>query len=261
MAVGPHYSSEMPRLPRFVLPGYPHHVTHRGNDRQRVFFDAQDYLVYRRALFAAAREHQVAVLAFCLMPNHIHAICVPREKNGLTRMFGWLQSGFSRFSNVRRDRCGHVWQERFYSCVMDHNHTFRAMAYIEQNPVRAALAGRAEDWEWSSAQVHLAGHDPAVGLDLRLWSGFYTTEQWQLVLSRSIDDEDWIRRFRSSSQRGYVLGDEEFIAQIQAGTKRNLQPRKPGPKTKQLQDRTPGKSSIFVDQTIGIELGASRASS
>jgi REP element-mobilizing transposase RayT len=138
MAVDQHYSSEMPRLPRFVLPGYPHHVTHRGNDRQRVFFDAQDYLVYRRALFAAAGEHHVAILAFCLMPNHIHAICVPREKNGLTRMFGRLQSGFSRFSNVRRDRCGHVWQERFYSCVMDHNHTFRAMAYIEQNPVRAA---------------------------------------------------------------------------------------------------------------------------
>ncbi|MCL4796239.1 MAG: transposase [Bryobacteraceae bacterium] len=238
----------MPRLPRFVLPGYPHHVTQRGNDRQQVFLDEQDYGVYRRRLFAAAAEYEVTVLAFCLMPNHIHAICVPRHETGLTRMFRRLQGGFSLYSNVRRARCGHLWQERFYSCVMDHNHTFRAMAYIEQNPLRAALVQRAEDWPWSSAGVHLAGEDPARELDLRAWSDLYTPAQWKLVLATSLADEAWIRRFRSSSQRGYALADEQFIAQFQAGAHRNLSPAKPGPRAKRLKHTRPDARSAAIAQ-------------
>lgn len=236
MRICAHFSSRMPRLPRFVLPGYPHHVTQRGNDRQRVFFDEQDYNLYRRMLFSHAAKHQVAILAYCLMPNHIHAVCVPTEKTALTRLFRGLQGDYSRYLNVRRERCGHLWQARFYSAVMDHNHTFRAMAYIEQNPVRAALTPKAEDWSWSSARIHLAGQDHDGNLDTRLWSQFYTPSQWNIALATSIDDEAWIRRFRDSSHRGYAIADEQFIAQFQAGANRNLIPAKPG--------RKPGHSNL-----------------
>ncbi|MBA4182321.1 MAG: hypothetical protein C0506_17195 [Anaerolinea sp.] len=133
---------------------------------------------------------------------------------------------------------------------MDHTHTFRAMAYIEKNPLRAALVQRAEDWPWSSAGVHLVGLDPARELDLRLWSELYTPAQWNLVLATSLADEPWIRRFRSSSQRGYALADEQFIAQFQAGANRNLSPAKPGPKTKRLQDTRPGVRSAVSAQAM-----------
>lgn len=220
----------MPRLPRFVLPGHPHHVTQRGNNRQQVFFDEQDYEAYRRSLFAEAAAHEVKILAYCLMPNHIHAICVPAEKQGLTRLFRKLQGAFSRYTNLRRERCGHLWQERFYSCVMDSGHNFQAMAYIEQNPVRAGLVAQPSEWAWSSARIHLNAAGSGHGLDLEFWSRFYTPVQWNLALSTSVAHEDWIRRFRSSSQRGYAFADEEFIARYQEDANRNLKPGKPGPK-------------------------------
>jgi putative transposase len=143
---------------------------------------------------------------------------------------------------VRRERCGHLWQDRFYSCVMDSGHTVQAMAYIERNPVRARLVGAPEDWAWSSADVHLNGSDPAGKLDLEFWSRFYTPAQWKLALATSVFEEGWIRRFRSSSERGYAFADEEFIDRFQKDSNRNLRPVKPGPK--------PGSATVSPPQQL-----------
>jgi putative transposase len=66
----------MARIAR-VVPGLPHHVTQRGNRREPVFFEADDYRLYRRLVAAAARRAGTAVWAYCLMPNHIHLPIMP----------------------------------------------------------------------------------------------------------------------------------------------------------------------------------------
>jgi putative transposase len=67
----------MARLPRVVVPGLPHHVTQRGNRRQQTFFADDDYVEYRTLLADSCRGCGTQVLAYCLMPNHVHLILVP----------------------------------------------------------------------------------------------------------------------------------------------------------------------------------------
>ena len=64
----------MPRLSRAVFAGVPHHITQRGNRRDDVFFTDEDRLVYLEWLQSYCQEHDVDVLAYCLMTNHIHLV-------------------------------------------------------------------------------------------------------------------------------------------------------------------------------------------
>jgi len=69
-----------------VLPGFPHHVTQRGNRRERTFFEDGDYALYLDLLAQAAARYGVEVWSYCLMPNHVHIIAVPRDEDGLGRV-------------------------------------------------------------------------------------------------------------------------------------------------------------------------------
>ena len=72
----------MARMARVVVPGLPHLVTQRGNRRQRVFFGDDDYALYRTLLADGCAAAGVAVWAYCLMPNHVHLVLVPRDADG-----------------------------------------------------------------------------------------------------------------------------------------------------------------------------------
>ncbi|MDF1581413.1 MAG: transposase, partial [Desulfuromonadales bacterium] len=73
----------MARIARVVVPGYPHHITQRGNRRQQVFFNDEDYLAYIDLMAEWCRKHDVDIWAWCLMPNHVHLIAVPQTEDGL----------------------------------------------------------------------------------------------------------------------------------------------------------------------------------
>src|ERR1700704_3372163 len=149
----------MARLPRVVLPGIPHHVTQRGNRRERVFFEDEDYALYLDLLSEAAARARVAIWAYCLMPNHVHIIAVPSDEDGLRRTFRYVHRHYTGYINARMRVTGHLWQGRFSSVAMDEAHLVCALRYVALNPVRARLTERAEDWPWSSTAAHLAGVD------------------------------------------------------------------------------------------------------
>ena len=69
----------MARLARMVIPGVPHHVTQRGNRRERIFFEVGDEQIYLDLMTAQLRRHSVECWAYCLMPNHVHFILTPSD--------------------------------------------------------------------------------------------------------------------------------------------------------------------------------------
>ena len=77
----------MARMPRLVVPGYPHHVIQRGNRRMKTFFCEDDYLAYLELLADAKAEAGVDIRAYYLIPNHVHLVVVPEEKAGLATLF------------------------------------------------------------------------------------------------------------------------------------------------------------------------------
>ena len=136
----------MARLPRVVFPGLPHHVTQRGNGRQRTFFEERDYALYLDLLAAAAERARTEIWSYCLMPNHVHVVLVPQDEYGLSRTFGELHRRYTGYINARRRTTGHLWQGRFGPVAMDEEHLCHALRYVALNPVRAGLTSRAEDW-------------------------------------------------------------------------------------------------------------------
>ena len=167
----------MARVARIVVPGASHHVTQRGNNRQDVFFVADDRRVCLECLREQGARFGFRIDGYCLMTNHIHLIGVPAREDSLAKAIGRTHFLYTQYVNRMHGRTGHLWQNRFYSCAMDEAHAYQALCYVELNPVRAGMAKHAWEYAWSSARLHCDG--PATGgwgadagaalLDLTAW--------------------------------------------------------------------------------------------
>jgi len=147
------------------VPGYPHHVTQRGNRRADVFETEDDRHAYLRFLKKYGQRHGLDIWAYCLMTNHIHLVAVPEREESLARALRDAHTVYAMRVNTRTQQSGHVWQGRFYSCVLDEWHLWAAVRYVERNPVRAGMVDRAEDHPWSSARAHCGLATRGTGTD------------------------------------------------------------------------------------------------
>jgi putative transposase len=216
----------MARLVRIVVPQVPHHVTQRGNRRQQTFFQDGDYQAYLELMAEWCAKEGVQVWAYCLMPNHVHLIAVPGTAQALGRAIGETHRRYTRRINARKDWTGYLWQGRFGSCAMDEIHTLAAARYIELNPVRAKLVRRAQDYRWSSAAAHLAGHDDRL---VRVEPLLERVANWRDWLS-AVPAEPDLEALRKHARNGRPLGDEAFVSKVEVITARRLRKAKPGPK-------------------------------
>ncbi|HHH44196.1 MAG TPA: transposase [Gammaproteobacteria bacterium] len=215
----------MARMPRVVLPGVPHHITQRGNRRQKVFFSDGDYRRYLGLLSQSCREAHTECWAYCLMPNHVHLILVPTHPDGLRSALSEAHRRYTRMINFRYDWRGHLWQERFHSFPMDEGHLYAAVRYVELNPVRAGLAIQAEDWPWSSAKAHLhRRNDDLVNVSPML----DRVDAWKRYLDQDQPDSGF-DTIRKHARTGRPLGSDSFMDAAERITGRTLRPRPPGP--------------------------------
>ena len=146
----------MPRIARFVVERMAHHITQWGNNRQPVFFDEQDRRRYLELLAGQAETFGLRILGYCLMGNHIHLIAIPRRPDSLARAVGRTHFQYTLHINRKYGRSGHLWQNRFYSCLVEGNHLWEALRYVDLNPVRTRLRRVAWRYPWSSARAHCA---------------------------------------------------------------------------------------------------------
>lgn len=214
----------MTRLARLVIPGLPHHVTQRGNRRQPTFFCDEDYTAYLKLMSEWCREEGVEIWGYCLMPNHVHLIAVPKTENGLRRAIGEAHRRYTRRINFREKWRGCLWQGRFASFIMDEPYLLAAARYIELNPVRAKLATRAEEWPWSSARAHLSKRDDRLTKVAPLLA---MVGDWRGFLNSAMREEE-LRDLRKHGSTGRPLGSAAFLDHLESLTGRILKPRKGG---------------------------------
>ncbi len=199
----------MPRIPRVVVPGLPHHVTQRGNRREDVFFCDADRRKYLELVLEYSLQFGLEVLAYCIMTNHIHLVCVPLLATSLAKVFKPVHSRYAQYFNKRLGICGRLWQDRFFSCPMEEDHLWAAIRYVERNPVRAGMVAKAEDYPWSSAPAHCGlGLDPILSSLPELRPA--QTANWSSWLAGS-EDEDLLARIRLHTRTGRPIGDEQFL--------------------------------------------------
>jgi putative transposase len=218
----------MARLARVVAAGVPHLVTQRGNRGQAVFFGEADYALYRDLLAEGCHAARVEVWAYCLMPDHVTHILLPRDPDGLRAALGEAHRRYTRHVNEREGWRGYLWQGRFASFPMDERHLLAAARYVELNPVRAKLAPRPREWRWSSARAHLAGRDDGLVKVRPLLS---RVRDWATFLKQRLSAEDH-EALRAAERTGRPLGSLRFVARLEKRLRRPLARQKPGPKPK-----------------------------
>jgi len=204
----------------------PHHVTQRGNRRQETFFCNDDYQAYLDLMAEQCGNNKVRVWAYCLMPNHVHLIVVPKSEDGLRRAIGEAHRRYTRRINFREQWRGHLWQERFASFVLDKPHLLAAARYVELNPVRAGLVTAPSEYRWSSAKAHIKRKDDCLVKVAPLLS---LAKNWRRLLTSAATEEQ-IKAFREHERTGRPLGDNAFQKRLEKKLGRVLRRRKPGPK-------------------------------
>lgn len=217
----------MARMARTVFEGVPHHITQRGNRRQRVFFCDEDYRTYLRLLSTYCRPGEVEVWAYCLMPNHVHLVLVPNDKERLVRSIGETHRRYTRYINFREKWKGYLWQGRFMSNPMDESYLRATVRYVELNPVKAGLVECAENWRWSSARAHLAEKDDGI---VTVAPMLERIENWGQYLSND-RGKATDQLIRLHARTGRPLGSDCFVDKLEQLCGKSLRPGKPGPKT------------------------------
>jgi putative transposase len=205
----------MPRNARVVAPGLPYHITQRGTNRERVFFTIGDRRLYLQLIGENLDAAGVRVLAYCLMSNHVHFVVVPEREDSLAVLFGRANGRFAQASNIRRGRCGHLWQARFHSCAMSPAHLWVGLRYVEENPCRAGMAATAAEYRWSSAAAHLLGERDRSGvLDLGFWEQAGGREGWAEIYGAP-DCAKQMMALRKCTYAGRPFGEEEFVKEME----------------------------------------------
>ena len=91
------------------------------------------------------------------MTNHVNLIVVPEREDSLARLSARANGRYAQAINIRKGRTGHLWQARYYSCVMSESHLWTGIRYVEENPARAGMVKHPADYRWSSGPAHLLG--------------------------------------------------------------------------------------------------------
>jgi len=229
----------MARIGRIIIPGFPHHVTQRGNRCQQVFFRAFRLRALSRPVDRALPQglgRGVGVLPHAQSrPPRADAAdaggagaCDRRDASAVHRLHQRpLTVKLAQTAYTCLRWTGHVFQGRFSSVALDEAHLVAAARYVALNPVRARLVARAQDWAWSSARAHLAGCD----------DGLVRVAPLIERLGRFADpieaetDLAVFAMLRDAESTGCSLGSDEVVTELERRIGRRLQRQKPGRKS------------------------------
>ena len=223
----------MARLPRLTLPGYPHHIIQRGNNRQAIFADRQDYETMLALLADNARTYGVAIHAYVLMGNHFHLLATPASAEALPRMMQAVGRSYVRVFNQRYGRTGTLWEGRYRSTlIQSERYLLACMAYIDLNPVRAGVAAQPSDWPWSSHAHYLGLRNDCIVTPHTLYWALGNTPfareaaYGELVQAGVAADHQ--HQLTDATLRGWALGEPAFIEDLQKKLERRVSRSKAG---------------------------------
>ena len=217
----------MARLPRLTLPGYPHHIIQRGNNRQAIFTTVADYQYLLALLDENAEKFAVDIHAYVLMTNHFHLLVTPQTDTGLPQMMQAVGRSYVRYFNDLQSRTGTLWEGRYRSTLIQTDRYLLAcMAYIDLNPVRTGMVSEARDYPWSSHGFYVGLRSDKLVTPHALFWGLANTP-----FGREVAYADLVRAGVSAQQQadltrstlaGWALGEDCFVANLQKTTERRI---------------------------------------
>ncbi|MBZ0167254.1 MAG: transposase [Candidatus Omnitrophica bacterium] len=199
----------MPYPRRLHHPGLIYHVINRGNNQQPIFHDKEDYRRYLGVIYRYKRKFGFRLFAYCLMTNHVHLLVQVGDKASISQIMQSVTICHTRHHHTKYKQSGHLWQGRFRSpIVSDDEYLKNAMIYIEQNPVRAGMANRPEDYPWSSYLLNVRHED----------SKLIDRSQNPLNTKNKSAVKEWIKEYKSAMRKSLNVQDIVRIRKTSRGT-------------------------------------------
>jgi putative transposase len=168
----------MARQPRIVIPGTPHQVGTRGNNKRRIFSRTSDYRDFLRCLCLALIDTGCLLHQLTLMANHVHMIATPPSAQALADLMKWTLGRYAQKRNERKASTGHLFEGRFFSRVIDRpRYLAVATMYNDANMAHAGLVDDPAEHRWSTCGIH-AGVPEKSSIPVDMW----TPSPWYLAL-------------------------------------------------------------------------------
>jgi len=198
--------------PRLFVPGFSHHVRHRGNNRSDIFRDDRDRNHFLYLLRRSAPKKNVEVHGYVLMTTHFHLLATGLHRESLPRFMQSVGRSYVRYFNDRHERSGTLWEGRYWaSLVLDERYWLTCLRYIERNPLAAGMVRAAGAHPWSSYSANALGRPDPLLTPHRLYLQLGTdassrAANWAALCGETISEGDRAR-IRTAIRRGTSLGD------------------------------------------------------
>jgi REP element-mobilizing transposase RayT len=185
-----------------------YHITSRGNDHKRIYVIPGNYERFLDYVKQAKERYRFYLYAYCLMPNHFHLLLETRLPN-ISKIMQYINSSYTTYYNIRHHRCGHLFQGRFKSLVVDRDNYFLEVSrYIHLNPVRAGIVKDPMAYNWSSFNEYLGNKHKYIDNDqVRQYIRMDRHQYRNFVL----DGVNKAPDLMSKVYAGFLLGTDSFI--------------------------------------------------
>jgi len=221
----------MSRPLRIKQDEYPYHITTKTNNGDFLLKnDEETRGIFLKVLRGAEKKYKVRVKHFVLMENHYHMILQTKGEN-IDRVMQYINSLVARLINKKEGRKGHLWGERYHATIIEsEEYGLQAMRYIYNNPVRAKIVKRVEEYENSSYSFYAYGKD--IGLELmgdEIYESLGKTEEQRRknfidFISEEIKEEEMLRI--KKIHKDLFFGSDDFIIKMKEKYKKQLRIKK-----------------------------------
>ncbi len=209
----------MPGKDRLLLAGHPHHLVRKSRDQQPVFLDEADYTHCLGQIRALSREYEIAIHAFCLLPDGLHILATPLGDPANLSMFMKALSCSTSSRRKHRHGAGLVWEVRYRSSPVEPGQWMLAcICYIERLPVTQRLASSAYHYHRSSYRMRL-GKTNQYWLDdpdeyARLGDTIKErAEAYRVYISNGLDDNEQ-KMIATAVNRCRLTGSIRFVREV-----------------------------------------------
>ncbi len=214
----------MPRRLRHTLQGTVFHVLNRAVRRATLFQNNRDYAAFLTVVREGLARSTVKVIAYCVMPNHWHFVIQCERVADLSKTMHWITGTHAQRWHVDHGTrgTGPLYQGRFTALpVQTERYFIRLCRYIERNPLRAGLVGRAEQWGWSSLSTQSRNCDV---VPLSPWP-ILRPENWIEFVNRAEEGDDELSAIREMLRRGLPIGAPDWQRAVAPFCGLSMRPR------------------------------------
>jgi len=232
--------ANMPRTARIAPKKLIYHILTRGNNKQDIFKDEEDYQKYIDVLCKYKEKFRYKLYHYVLMTNHVHLVLEPTADGGeLSQIMKGINLSYAQHFKKKYQYTGHFWQDRYKSMIISRDEYLLACgSYVELNPVRAGMVKNPKDYRWSSYRANTYGKkDDLIDKSLlfdKLSTSESSRKEYRTFVQQMMKKNE---SMRGEMDRRVIYGGDRFIRKMQKQYNLNAVIRKQGRPKKETAEK------------------------